>query len=244
MSALNVDASGAVTLAGRFSWTDFAVAGLPDLKSAGGNDIYVLRLDDSGVAQWAKSFGGRGYDHIRTVNTDSTGSVVLTGSSPGGTFGSRIGTGGVLYNFDPAWLAASAPTWEQNNLALFGNEAAGEYSVAFGEANIAEGETSFVWGKSNTAFGSSSTVWGQSNTAVGDKATAWGDGNAASGGYTTTWGQSNAASGEHSTIWGRSNTSSGTLATAWGYCNTVDGPYATAWGGLNNPSGTLTTAFG
>ena len=194
---------------------------MPNLRSAGGSDAFVLRLDKTGTAQWAKSFGGRSSDNIQTVNTDSTGNVVLTASSPGGTFGSRIGIGSLLYNFDPVWLAAwqGPDKPEQNNLALFGNEAAGKFSVAFGEANVAKGDTSFVWGKGNTASGSDSTVWGQKNIAESKYTTIWGLNNTGSGDYSTAWGAFNAIGGLASTAWGLSNKAESFLSTSFGQYN-------------------------
>ena len=86
VSALSVDGMGAVTLAGYFSGTDFAVTGLPDLSAAGSNDVYVLRLDSSGTAQWAKSFGGGNTDYVSALNVDGSGAVTLVGTFSGSDF--------------------------------------------------------------------------------------------------------------------------------------------------------------
>ena len=53
--------------------------GRPDLISAGGNDVFVSKLDSTGVFVWANAFRGTGNDIGRSVAVDSSGNVYTTG---------------------------------------------------------------------------------------------------------------------------------------------------------------------
>lgn len=63
------------------------------LNTAGGEDIFVVKLDSSGNAQWARRFGSGGPDYGEGVAVDSSGIVYLTGSFQGTvTFGGESPT--------------------------------------------------------------------------------------------------------------------------------------------------------
>ena len=49
------------------------------LTSAGGLDIFILKLNKSGGFEWAKSIGGVGYEESTSIAIDSTGKVVVLG---------------------------------------------------------------------------------------------------------------------------------------------------------------------
>lgn len=90
-SAMAVDRSGSVLLAGEFLGTaDF---GGGPLTSAGSADIFVAKYDAGGAPLWSKRFGGSGYDRAWAVAADgSSGHVLMAGQHEGGVdFG-----GGVL----------------------------------------------------------------------------------------------------------------------------------------------------
>ncbi len=76
------DSNGNVYTTGSFSRTvDFDLgAGVFNLTSAGGDDIYVSKLDSSGNFVWAKSMGGSNYDYAYGIAVDSNGNVYTTGS--------------------------------------------------------------------------------------------------------------------------------------------------------------------
>ena len=73
-----VDSASNVYTTGRFSDTvDFDPgAGTFNLTSAGGDDIFVSKLDSAGDFVWAKGMGGTGYG----IAVDSAGNVYTTGS--------------------------------------------------------------------------------------------------------------------------------------------------------------------
>jgi hypothetical protein len=50
------------------------------LNAAGLTDIFISKLDSAGHLIWAKSIGGHVYDYVRSLDTDNSGSIYLTGS--------------------------------------------------------------------------------------------------------------------------------------------------------------------
>jgi len=78
--AIAVDNSGNVYATGLFANTaDFDPgAGVFNLTSAGSWDIYIVKLDSSGIFQWAKRVGSTGDDRGLSIATDGA-SVYLTG---------------------------------------------------------------------------------------------------------------------------------------------------------------------
>jgi len=72
-----VDSSGNSYITGDFSGTvDF---GGGDVTSAGSNDIFVLKLDSSGVFQWVYTKGGTSSDYAYGITVDSSGNSYITG---------------------------------------------------------------------------------------------------------------------------------------------------------------------
>lgn len=88
LTSLAVDASGSVIVTGQFQGEIDLGAG--PLTSAGGNDIFVAKLDASGSALWSKSFGDTSFAQSgKSVATDASGSIVVAG-----TFGGSADFGG------------------------------------------------------------------------------------------------------------------------------------------------------
>jgi hypothetical protein len=80
-----IDSGGNVYTTGRFQGTaDFDPgAGLSNLTSTGGSDIFVSKLDSSGNFIWAKGMGGTAYDSGYSIVVDSGGNVYTTGEYDG-----------------------------------------------------------------------------------------------------------------------------------------------------------------
>ncbi len=80
-----VDASGNVYTTGFFAGTvDFdPSATVFNLTSAGGDDIFVSKLDASGNFVWAKSIGGTGSDFASSIAVDAAGDIYITGKYTG-----------------------------------------------------------------------------------------------------------------------------------------------------------------
>ena len=75
------DRSGNTVLTGQFRGTvDFDPGdGTANLTSAGGNDIFISKLDSSGIFHWAKQFGGTADDGSGTGAFDSSGNIYASG---------------------------------------------------------------------------------------------------------------------------------------------------------------------
>jgi len=80
-----LDQSGNIYTTGYFTdVTDFDPgAGILNLTSAGGTDIFILKIDPSGHLLWAVSFGSNGDDQGRSITVDASGNVYATGSFNG-----------------------------------------------------------------------------------------------------------------------------------------------------------------
>ncbi|XXX74568.1 hypothetical protein WMF30_43660 [Sorangium sp. So ce134] len=93
-----IDAAGKVVVAGYFA----ASVGFGGnwLASAGGDDIFVSRLESSGAHIWSKRFGGAGDQRATAVAADASGNVLIVGTfdgtldfaSPGAVLTSSGGT--------------------------------------------------------------------------------------------------------------------------------------------------------
>jgi hypothetical protein len=84
-NAIGIDASGSIYISGSyltFSEFDPAVTTFT-MSSAGGYDIYVLKLNSLGNFVWAKSFGGSGSDTGSALEFDLLGNVIVTGNYTG-----------------------------------------------------------------------------------------------------------------------------------------------------------------
>jgi hypothetical protein len=79
--SMAVDSAGNVTTTGYFTGTvDFDPGpGVFNLTSAGGNDVFISRLDASGNFVWAVAFGGTGEDMGHALTLDAAGNAFTTG---------------------------------------------------------------------------------------------------------------------------------------------------------------------
>ncbi|MCH2633222.1 MAG: SBBP repeat-containing protein, partial [Acidimicrobiales bacterium] len=76
-----VDGSGNVYVTGHFTGTvDF---GAGDVTSTGGYDVFVTKLNSSGVHQWTNTYGSTQDDTGNEVAVDSSGNVHVTGNFTG-----------------------------------------------------------------------------------------------------------------------------------------------------------------
>lgn len=82
---VKVDSSGNVYVTG-YSYS--GTFGSLSFKSQGNRDIFVGKLNSSGVWQWVSGGGGSSSDYSYSIDLDSSGNVYVAGSSYSGTFGS------------------------------------------------------------------------------------------------------------------------------------------------------------
>jgi hypothetical protein len=61
------------------SYTSTATFRTVELKSKGGTDAFLLKLDAAGDLEWVKSFGGRYPDRIKHVGVDGQGNIYVQG---------------------------------------------------------------------------------------------------------------------------------------------------------------------
>lgn len=80
-SGVTTDARGNVILTGAFEGTVRFGGG--ERVSAGGLDIYVVKVDAEGEYFWSKRFGAEGIDEGHAVTTDAERNALLTGSCSG-----------------------------------------------------------------------------------------------------------------------------------------------------------------
>jgi hypothetical protein len=85
MAGLAVDTAGSIYATGAFNGTvDFDPgAGTSSKTTAGGNDIFVMKLNSSGNFSWAETFGSTGSDSGSGIAVDPSGTIHLAGSYRG-----------------------------------------------------------------------------------------------------------------------------------------------------------------
>jgi hypothetical protein len=96
------DALGNIYVTGHYSSSSITF-GTFTLTNAGDADVYIVKYDASGNVTWAKSAGGTGGDRARSISTDASGNVYVTGmygDSPSITFGTFTLTNALAVNDD------------------------------------------------------------------------------------------------------------------------------------------------
>ncbi len=85
--SITVDATGSCYVTGYFQNTaDFDPgAGTYSLTAAGGDEIFIFKLDASGNFVWAKRIGNTGSDLGRSITSDGSNNIYLTGFFTGTT---------------------------------------------------------------------------------------------------------------------------------------------------------------
>ncbi len=80
-NALTLDASGNIYVTGIFfGTTDFDPGpGISNLVSAGNEDIFVCKYDNTGNFTWARKFGGPTNDFCNTIKLDAAGNIYING---------------------------------------------------------------------------------------------------------------------------------------------------------------------
>jgi hypothetical protein len=109
--AVTADAAGAVFLTGHFEGEiDF---GGKHAKSAGKDDVFVVKISPVGELMWARTAGGAGTDTGSAIAVDPAGHVIVAGESEGpidfgqGPIGTTRGHQGYVVALD----GGGAPLW-------------------------------------------------------------------------------------------------------------------------------------
>ncbi len=77
-NAITIDSAGAIHIAGTYSGSG-AVFGNTSANSAGGTDIFVAKLTNSGAWSRAVRFGGTGDDGAQAIRVNSSGAIYVGG---------------------------------------------------------------------------------------------------------------------------------------------------------------------
>jgi hypothetical protein len=93
---MKLDSAGNAYLGGSWAGTniDFNFDAGTDLHTASGYDSYLMKVSNAGSFQWARTFGGTGYDMAKQIVVDSNNYVYLVGlfSSPSVDFDPTAGS--------------------------------------------------------------------------------------------------------------------------------------------------------
>ena len=139
--SIALDGSGNVYATGVFSDTaDFDPgAGIANLTSVGGNDIFISKLDSSGNFVWAKAMGGMSYDYGNSIALDASGNVYTTGNFEGTS------------DFDPAAGVANLTSAGINDIFISKLDTSGNFvwANAMGGINIDYGYSIALDGSGN-----------------------------------------------------------------------------------------------
>jgi Beta-propeller repeat len=111
------DASGNVYVTGYFSGTA-TFGALPPINSIGFSDIFIVKYNNLGVAQWVQKAGGTSFTTAQKIAVDASGNVYVTGYFAGtATFGALspiVSVGGVVYDiFIAKYNSSGTAQWVQ-----------------------------------------------------------------------------------------------------------------------------------
>ena len=113
----------------------FVVAGMSNSFSAAADmDAYLIKLNNAGVEQWSKTYGGQQWDGVYSVQQTSDGGYILAGSSD------SPGTNGGYDMFLVKTNALGVETWSQH-LGTGGTEDGYDVHVAVGGGYLIAGRT-------------------------------------------------------------------------------------------------------
>jgi hypothetical protein len=126
--SVSTDSSGNVIVAGYYSsgtLNIFAANGTTvsfTLSNSGINDVFVVKYDSSGTPLWARKMAGTGDDIARSVSTDSSGNIIVTGSyyasnplnifaADGTTVSFTLSNSGSYNSFVVKYNSSGTPLW-------------------------------------------------------------------------------------------------------------------------------------
>jgi hypothetical protein len=170
---IKVDYEGNIIVAGIFAW-DATIDNIT-LKSAGNNDIFVIKYSPDGLLLWAKSFGSFNHDNLFDMDIDHKGGIYISGiiNGPLQSNGSIIqetenlkGSTTYIAKFEPQgnllWLRAdqgvSNNTFisiDKNNFIYYGINYSSAMTIN-GKVLESEGKGDFIIQQLNT---SGETIW-------------------------------------------------------------------------------------
>ena len=121
--ALALDDLGNIYVAGQ---TGSALLGQP---LAGGVDVFVMKLDQNGILQWVRTFGGSGNDTAFGIDLDGAGNVFVTGGSSSGDLPGATAPGNAPASFLVKLDNDGNRLWTQHYLADVGHPSNFSYNL-------------------------------------------------------------------------------------------------------------------
>lgn len=150
-NSIAVDGSGNISIIGTFNGT--ASFGTATLTSTGSSDIFVAKLNNTGVWQWSVGAGGTGTDEGNGITVDGSGNSYITGNFSGtASFGSTALTSYGLGDIFVAKLNSSGSWQWAAGAGGTGNDYS--YSIAV-DGN---GNSYFTGGFTGTAYFGNTTL--------------------------------------------------------------------------------------
>jgi len=143
-NSIATDASGNVYTTGSFeAAADFDPdAGVFSMNSVGADDIFISKLNQSGLFGFAKSIGSTGFDYGRGINIDASGNVLTTGEFSGSAdFDPGIGTNSLValsssYDSYISKLNSNGNFVSAKNIGSAGGDAVGNAITSDAAGNI------------------------------------------------------------------------------------------------------------
>ena len=87
----------------------YAVAGFTNSYGAGGYDMYIVKINNSGTVQWSKTIGGTNDDYAYSITRTTDGGFVVGGST------ASFGSGMYIVKLDPN----GSPQWSKTVIGAY-----------------------------------------------------------------------------------------------------------------------------
>ena len=126
-TALSVDGAGNLLVAGNFTGTNLTFGTGAPLSSAGGQDMFVVKLDPSLAPVWSQRMGGSAVDTASGVGSTSQGDILVTGTFRNTTTGVAV-------------LTANGVAPDVFLLKLKGDAGTAEFAASYGDPSLQTGD--------------------------------------------------------------------------------------------------------
>lgn len=158
---IKLDLAGNIYLAGYFQTTaDFDPGpGVLNFTTAGGEDMFVEKLDVSGNLVWARRMGGTSNDFILGIDVDASGYIYTTGSFYGTV---DFDPNAAFYNMSAQWIDVFVHKMSQCPVPVITGTVSGNTNICWGSNNTysissVTGATYYTWNFPGGWTGSSTT---------------------------------------------------------------------------------------
>jgi hypothetical protein len=158
---IGTDGNSNIYLTGYF--TDSIKFGSTEVVGAGGQDVFLAKVDSSGNLLWVKDFGGTTNEYANALTVDAVGNSYITGTFTGTvTFGPNtlVCSGGIDYfiaKFDPngncVWAREAGNTLNDEGKSITLNSSGTSvYVCGYYNGNVTFGSTALAGYSGNDIF--------------------------------------------------------------------------------------------